>query len=198
MLWATTKSQKSSTSIASAALEFLVSLLVIFLSRYEHTRAVKPSHLLQLFLLLLLSCDVVRLRTLYLVEYPSSILATASIRAILICGLLVIESVNKRRLLKRDEDKNLPVEETIGLFTKRFFWYLNGLFKTGYRKVLTPGDLMSIDRSLVSDDIRSGFRKYWQIHSQNKVRAPLTRVIWSVLWIDILISVIPRSVYETR
>jgi ATP-binding cassette, subfamily C (CFTR/MRP), member 1 len=131
ILWASIGTYKTSASVAAAALEFVASITVVFLSRYEHTRAVRPSHLLQFLLLVLLCCDAVRLRTLYLVHYPPSLLAASSAHIFLTGCMLLTESLNKRRLLKGDDDKGLSPEETVGLFAEKLFWYLNGLFRTG-------------------------------------------------------------------
>lgn len=209
VLWVGISTYKTSASVAFAALEVVASIAVILLSRYERTRAVRPSHLLQFFLLVVLACDAVRLRTLYLVRYPPSLLAASSVHTFLTGSMLFTESLSKRRLLKADEDRRLSSQETVRLFAQKLLWYLNGLFRTGlcrscanfgelglkdlgYTKVLTPQDHPSIDPELISDDITSSFQRYWILHSSSHVRGPIFRVIFGVLWVDLLLPIIPR------
>lgn len=191
VVWSEIESFKTKISIASASLEFLGSLVVVTLSRLEHTRAVRPSHLLQFFLLVLLLCDAVRLRTLFLMEYPTSLVASASIHTFLTGLLLLLESLDKRELFNSDQDRTLPPEETIGLFGKRLFWYLNSLFKEGYGKVLKSRDLFDVDADLASEQRRIAFQQAWLKQDGSK-SAPLARVIFEVLWLDLFLPVIPR------
>lgn len=191
IIWSEIEVYKTRLSIASASLEFLGSLIIVTLSRLEHTRAVRPSHLLQFFLLVLLLCDGVRLRTLFLMDYPPSLVTSASIHTFLTAMLLLLESLDKRELFSSDRDRTLPPEETIGLFGKRLFWYLNRLFKDGYRKILKPGDLFTMDADLASKERTITFQDVWTRQDKSK-SAPLARAICKVLWLDLLSPVIPR------
>lgn len=171
-----------------------MSLLIVTLSRLEHTRAVRPSHLLQFFLLILLLCNAVRLRTLFLIDYPTSLVASASIHTFLTGLLLLLESLDKRELFYSQKLRDtLPPEETIGLFGKRFLWFLNSLFKEGYSKILKPQDLFSVDADLASKERHVRFNEVWSRRDKTK-KAPLARTIWTVLWPDIISPVIPRCV----
>lgn len=190
-MWSELESYKTKFAIASASLEFLVSLAVVVLSRLEHTRAVRPSHLLQFFLLMLLLCEAVRLRTLFLVDYPTSLVTPASIHAFLTGLLLLLESLDKRELFASDSDRTLSPEETLGLFGKRLIWHLNDLFKDGYGRVLKPDDLTKVDPDLTSKERNLRFIEIWNKNNKSTT-APLARTIWSVLWLDILMPVVPR------
>lgn len=191
MIWSEIETYKTKLSIASASLEFLGSLFIVTLSRLEHSRAVRPSHLLQFFLLVLLLCDAVRLRTLFLMDYPASLVTPASIHTFLTGLLLLLESLDKRELFYSDRDRRLPPEETIGLFGKRLFWYLNGLFREGYQKILKPTDLYNIDADLASKERAAAFQNAWARQDKQK-SAALARTIFKVLWLDLLLPVIPR------
>ncbi|KAL5433031.1 hypothetical protein PMIN06_011810 [Paraphaeosphaeria minitans] len=192
-IWSEIDSLKTKLSVASAALEFLSSLLIVVLSRLEHSRAVRPSHLLQFFLLVLLLCDAVRLRTLFLMEYPTSLVTPASIHTFLTGLLLLLESLDKRELFNSDGDRKLPLEETIGLFGKRLFWHLNDLFKQGYRKVLKPSDLSSMDADLASKARTVAFQQALAAQDRSK-SMPLLRVIFKILWPDLLLPILPRMI----
>ncbi|ORY18549.1 P-loop containing nucleoside triphosphate hydrolase protein [Clohesyomyces aquaticus] len=191
IIWAETETFKTKLSVASASLEFLGSLVLVTLSRLEHTRAVRPSHLLQFFLLVLLLCNAVRLRTLFLVEYPTILVTPATIHTFLTCLLLLLESLDKRELFYSEQDRTLPPEETVGLFGKRLFWYLNALFKEGYGKILKPSDLFNVDADLASKERNVTFRNVFERRDKTK-SGPLLRTIFIVLWLDIALPVIPR------
>ncbi|KAF2837197.1 P-loop containing nucleoside triphosphate hydrolase protein [Patellaria atrata CBS 101060] len=195
ILWSELNSYRTNTSIASACLEFLASITVLLLSRAEHQKAVRPSHLLQFFLLVMLICDVVRLRTLFLMAFPPSLLASASVHTFLTGILLLFESLDKRQLLAADNDRKLAPEETTGLFAERFFWWMNDLFKEGYRKVLTPDDLYSIDEDLTSEAMKERFQKAWKSVPDKNRKNALIGVIIKTLGRDLLIPVLPRVLF---
>ncbi|KAF2713348.1 P-loop containing nucleoside triphosphate hydrolase protein [Pleomassaria siparia CBS 279.74] len=193
IIWCEIDVYKTRLSIASASLVSLASLMVVTLSRLEHTRAVKPSHLLQFFLLVLLLCDAVRLRTLFLMDYPASLVMSASIHTFLTALLLLLESLDKRQLFSSNRDRMLPPEETIGLFGRRLIWHLNGLFEDGYRKILKPTDLFTIDADLASKERERLFQTVWN-HQKKSGKSPLAWTIYKVLWLDLLLPVIPRII----
>jgi hypothetical protein len=191
VIWSELETYKTKFTIASASLEFLVSLAIVVLSRLEHTRAVRPSHLLQFFLLVLLLCEAVKLRTLFLVDYPTSLVTPASIHTFLTGLLLLLESLDKRELFSSDSDRRLAPEETVGLFGKRLIWYLNDLFRDGYRKVLKPDDLTKVDADLASKERDLRFVEIWNVKNKSTT-SPLIKTIWAVLWLEILMPVVPR------
>jgi ATP-binding cassette subfamily C (CFTR/MRP) protein 1 len=190
-VWSETEAYKTKWSVASASLEFLGSMFIVTLSRLEHSRAVRPSHLLQFFLLVLLICNAVRLRTLFLMDYSVSLVAVASFHTFTTGLLLLLESLDKRELFYSDRDRRLPPEETIGLFGKRLFWYLNGLFREGYQSILKPADLYSMDADLASKQREASFQQAWVEQDKTGSKA-LARTIFKILWPDLLSPVFPR------
>jgi ATP-binding cassette subfamily C (CFTR/MRP) protein 1 len=212
-LWARVAIYRTNTSVASAIFELLGSIAVVLLSRLEHTRAMRPSHLLQLFLLIMLICDGVRLRTLFLMMYPTTLVAMASIKILLTGFLLLLESLDKSPLMSPDQQSNLSPEDTIGLFSQKLFLHLNGLFHTGtwivnnpstkyllmqtvgYRKILTPNDLHNIGDELSSNHIRMRFQATWEKHRLTNSRFPIYFTILQVLCKDILLPIPPKLLY---
>ncbi|KAF4533888.1 ABC transporter [Lasiodiplodia theobromae] len=194
-LWAQLDTYKTNTSIASACLEFLSSWCIVVLSRLEHYRAVRPSHLLQFFLLLLFICDAVRLRTLFLMQYEAALVSSASLHTALTGMLLLLESLSKTDLLVSELDKRKSPEELIGLFGQRLFWYLNDLFRAGYRRILRPQDLHKIDDELISQDLRERFHRHWDNPKNQIGENALLRTICFVLRKDIFLPVLPRLLY---
>ncbi|KAF1809448.1 P-loop containing nucleoside triphosphate hydrolase protein [Eremomyces bilateralis CBS 781.70] len=189
VLWSEARFRTRET-VAAAVFELLGSLTVIALSRLEHTRAVRPSHLLQLFLLVLLATDAVRLRTLFLMKYESSLVSVASVHTFLTAMLLLLESLDKSELLS-DTFTRLSPEDTIGLFAQKLFWHLNGLFRAGYRQILEPDDLFSLDGDLTAESLQVSFRESWAKTRNKEKRLSLLWTIVKVIPADIVIPVIP-------
>ncbi|KAF2456054.1 P-loop containing nucleoside triphosphate hydrolase protein [Lineolata rhizophorae] len=192
VLWSDVAQFRTRASIAAATVELLGSVMIGVLSRLEHTRAIRPSHLLQFFLLTMLACDAVHLRTLCLMDYPSSFIVSTSMHTTLAALMLLLESLGKTDLLSNSHAKSVPPEQAMGLFETRLFIWLNKLFQQGYRKVLTPQDLLSVDDSLLSGDVRSEFRQSWTRYPKKTGRYALLRVLLTVLRKEFLLPCIPR------
>jgi ATP-binding cassette subfamily C (CFTR/MRP) protein 1 len=130
-------------------------------------------------------------------NYPVLLVTPTSIHTFLTGLLLLLESLDKRELFFSDQDRRLPPEETIGLFGKRLFWYLNGLFREGYRKILKPADLYSIDADLASKERAIAFQNAWAKKDKTK-HAPLARTVLKILWADLLSPVFPRCAFFSQ
>ena len=97
--------------------------------------------------------DVTQTRTLWLVssnadEVTFSRLFTVSVVAK--AALILLESQHKTRWLRWDVKEHSP-EEMVGLFGLGAFVWLNRLFWTGYKKVLTIRDLFALDQNMTTD-----------------------------------------------
>jgi ATP-binding cassette, subfamily C (CFTR/MRP), member 1 len=158
ILW--TSHQATRATIPAAALSFGASLAVTVLSWFEHSRAIRPSTLLNLYLLFSLLFDAIQARTLYLRHDNSSILClfTASIGLKLI--LLLLEAQSKRAYLKYPYNRFSP--ETIsGIFSHSFFWWLIPVLTTGFKKILTLDDLFATDQELLSEALQTQMQRSW-------------------------------------
>ena len=147
-------------SVPSAALAFTDAIAIFALSNLEHTRAVRPSFLLNVYLLASLLFDITQARTLYLRKENHAILAlfTASIAIKVL--LLFLEAKDKRSYLKFPY-RSYPPEATSGIFNRSFFWWLNPLFTGGFRKILSLDDLYMIDQDLLSEPLQERMQKSW-------------------------------------
>ena len=130
MLWITQAPLRSEVSVPSAVAYFLESLALMVLSRSEHFYCLRPSTLLNLYLLLSLVFDFIRIRTLLNMGYYSLIVSLlAADMAIKVC-LLFLEGKNKRAFFS-NTDSERPHQETSGILNRSVFWWLNSLFLTG-------------------------------------------------------------------
>lgn len=133
------------------------------LSYYEHTRAVRPSFLLDVYLFFTLLFDVARSRTLWLRQtddYNRTIAIVFTVAVVLKLVALLLESLEKRWIL-RSEYKAYPPEATASIFTRSFFWWLSPLFARGFSKVLSVDDLFPLDKQLLSERVHSRMEAAW-------------------------------------
>ncbi|KAH8805474.1 putative ABC multidrug transporter [Xylogone sp. PMI_703] len=162
---------KTRASIACAVLNFASTLGLWLLSHLEHTRAVRPSVLLNTFLLFSLPCDIIRDRTLWAIRdnRPFAIVFTVSV--VLKFVVLLLETFEKRGLL-RNEYADYPPEATAGVYSRNFFVWLCPLLIQGFSKELDVNQLDPNDKALIPD---SGLQERWKRCNQSLAH--------SLLWV---------------
>ncbi|EFX02266.1 ABC multidrug transporter [Grosmannia clavigera kw1407] len=123
---------RTSASVAAPALSFAASVGLVVLSHLEHVRSLRPSLVINSYLLLTLPFDAARTRTLFLQRgNRNGVLAScvASMMGVKLLALLA-EAVEKRgRLL--EPYRGLSPEETSGIYSRSMFWWLNRLLRGG-------------------------------------------------------------------
>ena len=157
--WANPGVTKTQASVPSAVLTLVAYLALPILSYAEHVKSVKPSSLLNGYLLVSLLCDVTRARTLWLREddkIASDFTAAVAIKFV----LLLLEAVEKRRFLLPIY-QSYPFEATSGLFNRWFFLWLNPLFRRGHSRTLSLDDLYGLDKHLVSGYLDRVLQSAW-------------------------------------
>jgi ATP-binding cassette, subfamily C (CFTR/MRP), member 1 len=131
------------------------------LSYLEHTRSVRPSTLLEVYLLVSSLLNIPQARTLFLRHNgPTAIAAifVATIGAMLIVWIL--EARNKTKDLK-EPYKEYPPEATHGVWNRTFFLWLNPLFVKGFKKLLSLDDLWQTLPDLSSEKLRDEMQAVW-------------------------------------
>ncbi|KAL9030430.1 MAG: hypothetical protein Q9196_001447 [Gyalolechia fulgens] len=189
-LWASHESVKTKASIANAAITLVGALALGVLSFAEHQRTIRPSLLLEAYLLLTLIFDAARVRTLWLQGYNDTPAAVTTAALAVKFGLLAVEVVQKRSILKLKWAGESP-EATSGLFGKSLFLWLNRLFRTGYRKSLTVDDLTPLDKHLTSDYLYDKLHQAW-VDKANKGPRSLLMLFFSRFKWRLLAAVPPR------
>jgi ATP-binding cassette, subfamily C (CFTR/MRP), member 1 len=117
ILWSINPEPTTRTSVISATLAFANVILFCMLSYMEHSRSLRPSPLLSIYLIFLILFDAVRVRTLWLVGYDPSIrdLFTASLAMkVLILGM---EAKGKRRYFS-GADRDLGPKRVVGFLVR--------------------------------------------------------------------------------
>lgn len=130
------------------------------LSHLEHTRAVRPSSILNVYFFFTLIFDSARARTLWAIpdnRVPAIVFTTTVALKSLI---LLLEATEKRGLL-RPMYTQYPPETTGSVFNQNFFWWLNPLLINGFGKVLSVEKLFPIDDALGVDSAEEILNSRW-------------------------------------
>lgn len=160
VFWRARMEMATKVTLAASSFSFLAGLLVVPLSFLEHRRSVKPSAILATYLLFDSLFQAAQVRTLYLIDTSKGI--SGSMAASLALGItqLMLEVQSKRGYLKEPFNR-FSKEATSGIVDWSFLAWLNGLFREGFRKVLTFDDLSPIDEKLKSEPLRERILEAW-------------------------------------
>lgn len=183
-------SLRTAITIAASALAFIASLALCLLSRLEHSRSIRPSPIINGYILLTLVFDIARVRTLFLDSDSRSVASCFTGMISVKLMVLLAEATEKRRILLAPY-RDLSPEETSGLYSKSFFFWLNQLMTSGFRRVLHNHDLYPIDSDMSSEVLQQRMKRVWSNASQGARRA----LFWAVLRANLkplLYCIIPR------
>ncbi|KAL1301466.1 hypothetical protein AAFC00_005715 [Neodothiora populina] len=179
-----------SAEIPASVVAFLASGIACALSYLEHLKSIRPSKLLQLYLLVALVVEAVHLRTTW-TRHDDLVLQSIGILQVVSCAsFLAAESAGKEHILLTR--KRRSPQDVNDLFSERMFWWLNHLFKQGYRKILLPTDLDETDKDLSSPEVGRKFRLEWLRQYNRNPEVSLIWITFSALTYDVLFPVLPR------
>ncbi|KNG85917.1 ABC multidrug transporter [Aspergillus nomiae NRRL 13137] len=190
-LWALPTANRTQASIAANAVLTVGILFLGVLSYAEHYYSVTPSLLLSIYLSITLLFDIAKTRTLWLrelAEINRTIAILTSVAVGVKALLLLLETVEKRRILKNSY-VNYPPEATGSIFNRFFFWWLIPLFRTGFSKLLSVGDLYTLDRQLSSKTLHDSLETMWN----NGNKTSLLLVTFKTFKWQLLSAVLPRA-----
>lgn len=133
----------------------------LFVASYmEHSRSIRPSTMISVYLLTSIVLDLSRFRlVLFYPGYPAIEWLLRS--AFLVKVLLFAAEVTEKRDLLRSNWKGESKEATSGIFNRALFLWLNGLLRKGYRTLLTVDLLTPLDSELLSASSPSTLRNKW-------------------------------------
>lgn len=149
------ETQRTAASIPSATLNLVSAITVGVVSNVSHSRLIRPSTILAVFLALTLLFDVAIARTLWLMRDGQPRLAavfTAAGAAKLM--LLVLEAREKTALP--------PAEARSSIYSRSFFWWLSPLLLRGYKSTLGLKDLDQLEDSLASEPMCENMTAAWE------------------------------------
>jgi hypothetical protein len=126
----------------------------------EHAKSLKPSSLLNAYLLITLLFDAATLRTFWLSQFNLSVLSLFTASFVVKLALVVLEAAPKRRFFKQEYSGASP-EEYSGIYGQSFLWWLNDLIARGGRQLLKPTDLYPMTKDMSSEELNDTFWKAW-------------------------------------
>ncbi|KAF7719283.1 Uncharacterized protein PECH_004781 [Penicillium ucsense] len=134
-------------TLPTALVGFAISLSMPCLSHLEHTRSLRPSTIICLFMSMTLVLDIFRLRTFCLL--PDNRLVTCLFASVYMSktAILIVESIEKQQLLGPGS-QSLPPEATANVFNRYLFWWTNGVLLLGLKRALTADSLPCIDDAI--------------------------------------------------
>ncbi|KAK3685219.1 P-loop containing nucleoside triphosphate hydrolase protein [Podospora appendiculata] len=181
--------------ISSSAVTFVSALCMLALSSLEHARSVRPSIILTGYLFVTILFDIAQTRTLWLastkvdeVTFSRLFTTGVALKAILI----LLESHHKARWAIQWDTKEHSPEETAGLFGLGAFVWLNQLFLTGYRKVMTLDDLFPLDYQMASKTLQGYVGNQLDYSKTHGKTHGLARALAKALAVPFLLPVGPR------
>ncbi|KAK2939263.1 AAA ATPase domain [Fusarium oxysporum f. sp. vasinfectum] len=178
-------------SLAAAILNLLAAFAILLLAHVEHVKSVRPSFILTAYLFVSLLFDAARLRTEWLMSLNIAYAATLSTSTIFKLTLLVLETIEKRKILISSE-KPISKESTSGPFSRGFFVWLNSLLISGWATVLTNNDLPTIYEKLSSEKLAVRFGKSWKKATSKSKKPSLFLATVTVLRWELLGIIPPR------
>ncbi|KAF2429831.1 ABC transporter [Tothia fuscella] len=154
-----------SLAVAAAALALVVTPFICVISYLEHSRSLRPSILLNLYLCLTILFDAVQSRTLLIgaSERSSTRTFMAAIGVKII--LLFLEAQGERRWII-SIDRSMSPEETCGPISISTFYWLNKLLIKGTRKMLLMEDLYPLDQALSTSVVAGDGWNQQAVHGQ--------------------------------
>ncbi|KAI0886932.1 ABC transporter [Annulohypoxylon maeteangense] len=207
----------TNASLASDILSAVATVAALVLSFADHTRALRPSTLLGLYLSVLVVLGIPRTRTFWLLLHPSSANEDRSVPAVatLVFALtsvaLLLESIEKKIDIAissapsqarsddegaKDEDspvkaKTLAPEQRSGIWTRTGFTWLAATFRAGYTRIITLNDLPPLDTGLESGQLGKTLEATWTRYNP-QAKHSLLRACFQGYLFSLLSAVVPR------
>ncbi|KAK3935755.1 P-loop containing nucleoside triphosphate hydrolase protein [Diplogelasinospora grovesii] len=192
VLWGTGHGVVTRTTLASSILAFVTSLALLVLSDFEHRRSVRPSIVIQLFLVSTILLDLPRVRTQWLLDDNATVAAVFTVTFVLQVALLCLESVQKWH--KSISPDQIPPEMRQGLLGTIFFSWLNPLFMKGYSSDLDMKDLYAIDDNLKGTILYERLLNSWNKVNRDKKHC-LTTAVFRTFAPELTLAIIPRLAF---
>jgi ATP-binding cassette, subfamily C (CFTR/MRP), member 1 len=160
ILWTRTP-MATKASVAAAVLGLLCAVVLGGLSYAEHTRSLRPSTLISLFLAFSILFDAVQVRTLWLLDDAKTLAALSTVALANKTTMFLMEIQGKRSFLLEAWSKGSP-EATSGIINRGFFWWVNGLLVRGFKGSLNMAGLYETDEELRSRRLLHQMLAAWQ------------------------------------
>jgi ATP-binding cassette subfamily C (CFTR/MRP) protein 1 len=177
-------------SLVSSTLTVVVAIGLCILSHVEHIHSIRPSAIINAYLLLTLPFDIARCRTLWAEGVTVSIASMFSSTIAVKVMVLVTEAIEKRHILLERYRCSSP-EATSGIYSRSFFFWLNKLMTSGFDRILSNEDLYPIDEEMTSKVLHGRAHSAWRKSSTSTAGA-LLRATLRANWLALAYCIFPR------
>ncbi|KAL2876417.1 hypothetical protein SGCOL_008417 [Colletotrichum sp. CLE4] len=152
-------------SVAASCASFAATVMFAGLSYIEHAKSLKPSSILNTYILVSLVLDGAILRTMWLSHLSVAISAVFAASFACKTAIVILEAQEKTRYLVSSSaaggQSSYSPEETSGIYSRGLFWWLTPLLLTGFRRLLKPLDLFVLDGSMSAAVLNERFWLHW-------------------------------------
>lgn len=176
ILWASAPVQRTSASIPAATISTLGALALILLSALEDGHSVRPSAIINTYMLFSLLLDIPQARTLWLRPGPISLSSVFSVGMAMKLTSLFLEACTKRRFLFPQYRGNAP-EMLVSIYDRTLLLWLNSTFFLGFKSRIAFQDLPPIESSLSSKYLDLHFQGIWLRYQTEPGRA----LLWALV-----------------
>ena len=180
IMWTSHSRQRTRASVASASLSLVAAVALCTLSHFEHSRTVRPSTIIEAYILFSGAFDAVQIRTLWF-QFDVHIATVYSASLGVKMMILILEATEKRSFLSA-RYSTLSPETTSGVFSRSTFYWLNNLFKAGFKSSISLQDLPPLDEELLTDTLHDRLQRSWDLCDQGKKHALVLATFRSFLW----------------
>lgn len=190
ILYATNSGVRSRTSLAATALVLADALGLCWLSHIEHVRSIRPSSLINTYLMVTLLFDIAHTRILWMQAAPQHIATVFTVTVAVKVALTIIEAIEKRNILLGPY-RDVHPEVTSGIYSRALFWWLNALLTIGFRRIIHTDDLFPVEEEMKSTVLRQRAEQNWAKPTKSRSHA----LFWSTLNVtrrQLLLCVFPR------
>lgn len=161
MLWTLGTSFTTTATVPAAILNAITAVEVVHLSFYEHSRSVRPSTVLIIYLSLTCLFDLIQLRTLLLLDGYEN-LAVVEIAVISCKFALLLCEAHGKTLFLRANYQHLSPESSSGILNRSLLWWLNGIFAEDYRSPGSFWHTYTLDSDLTSHGVAESAQEKWK------------------------------------
>ncbi|KYK55948.1 hypothetical protein DCS_07913 [Drechmeria coniospora] len=151
---------RSPASVPAAATSTMAALAVMALSSLEHTRALRPSSLMLVYLFMTILFDLARCRTRFIMSETSLATILTADCVIKLVSFALEARGKASTFLASQAEKS--VEQRAGPISRTFFFWLISMFKTGYSRSFSVADMGPIDEVLYSEKLSAMFQPLTQ------------------------------------
>ncbi|KAK1635152.1 P-loop containing nucleoside triphosphate hydrolase protein [Colletotrichum phormii] len=155
-------------SVAASCASFAATVMFAGLSYIEHAKSLKPSSILNTYILVSLVLDGAILRTMWLSHLSVAISAVFAASFACKTAIVILEAQEKTRYLVSSSSstaggggRSYSPEETSGIYSRGLFWWLTPLLLTGFRRLLKSLDLFVLDGCMSAAVLNERFWLHW-------------------------------------